>query len=59
MTNALNSTTTELFNQYEWFNQAFKMPVQAASDDFLAGGIEFKLASVSKNMNALFQEDSY
>ena len=59
MTDALNSTTKELFSQYEWFNQAFNMPVQSASDDFLAGGIEFKLASVSKNMNALFQEDSY
>lgn len=59
MTSALNSTTKELFSQYEWFNQIFNMSVQSASDDFLAGGIEFKLASVSKNMNALFQEDSY
>ena len=46
------SLNPEKTKEDEWFNQAFKMPVQAASDDFLAGGIEFKLASVSKNMNA-------
>lgn len=60
MTEGLTATTSdELFSQFEWYNQAFNNSVQAGSDDFLYAGINFKLISVSKNLNTMFQEDSY
>ena len=59
MTEGLTATTSdELFSQFEWYNQAFNNSVQAGSDDFLYAGINFKLISVSKNLNTMFQEDS-
>lgn len=59
MTEALSTSTNELLTEYSWFDSAFNNALQNASDDFLFGGLHFKLISVSKNMNALFQEDSY
>lgn len=59
MTEALSTSTNELLTEYNWFDSVFNCALQNASDDFLLGGIHFKLISVSRNMNALFQEDSY
>ena len=59
MTEAINTTSDELFGQFEWYSQCFNNSIQNASDDFLFKGINFKLISVSKNINTLFQEDSY
>ena len=59
MTEAINTTQDELFRQFEWYFQNFNNSIQQASDDFLFPGISFKLVSLSKNLNTLFQEDSY
>ena len=59
MTEAINTISDELFKQFEWYFQNFNNSVQAASDDFLFEGLRFKLISVSKNLNTMFQEDSY
>ena len=59
MTEALSTSTEQLLAEFSWFDSAFNNALQNASDDFLLGGLHFKLISVSQNMNALFQEDSY
>ncbi len=59
MTEALSTSTKELLAEYSWFDSAFNNALQNASDDFMWGGLHFKLISVSQNMNTLFQDDSY
>ncbi len=59
MTEALSTSTKKLLAEFSWFDSAFNNALQGASDDFLLGGLHFKLVSVSQNMNALFQDDSY
>ena len=59
MTDALNTTSKELFNQFEWFNQVFNNAVQAGSDDFLYSGIRFKLYAVGKNLDTMSEDESY
>lgn len=59
MTTDFNSTTKEIFNEFDWFDKTFTDSIQAASDDFLFKGLELRLLSVSRNMNALFLEESY
>ena len=59
MTEALSTSTKKLLAEFSWFDSAFNNALQSASDDFLLGGLHFKLVSVSQNMNALFQDDSY
>ena len=59
MTEGFETSTKELQSQFSWFDSTFNSAIQNASDDFLLGGISFKLVSLSRNMNALFQEDSY
>lgn len=59
MTEALSTSTEQLLAEFSWFDSAFNNALQNASDDFLLGGLHFKLISVCQNMNALFQEDSY
>lgn len=49
----------ELYDQYNWFYQTFLPSIQTAGDDFFSGLFSFKLISVSKNMNVLFQGDDY
>lgn len=59
MTEALSTSTKKLLAEFSWFDSAFNNALQGASDDFLLGGLHFKLVSVSQNMNTLFQDDSY
>lgn len=49
----------ELYEQYDWFYRAFYQPIQTATDEFFTELFELKLASVSKNINILFQGDEY
>ncbi len=59
MTEALTTTSDELFRQFNWYCDFFTNPILNASCDFLAKNLEIKLVSVSKNLNVLFQEDSF
>lgn len=59
MTEILNTTSSELFSQFEWFNQVFNNAVQAGSDDFLYSGIRFKLYAVGKNLDTMSEDESY
>ncbi len=59
MTELIDTTSDELYSQFEWFNQMFNAAVQAGSDDFLYSGINFKLISVSKSLNTMSQDESY
>ena len=54
-----NTFNNNLLNQFNWFNSSFGVPLKATSDDFFQYGFLFKLMSVSLNINAMFQDDSY
>lgn len=49
----------ELYAQYSWFYNAFLPKVQECSDDFFLNVFNFQMASLSLNINALFQGSSY
>ena len=49
----------ELYEQYDWFYKSFLHPIQVAADEFFTELFAFKLISVSKNINILFQGDDY
>ena len=49
----------ELRGQYNWFYQNFLHLIQNAGDDFFSEFFSFKLVSLSKNVNVLFQGDDY
>ena len=49
----------ELYGQYNWFEQSFLPSIQLATNEFLTDLFSFKLVSVSKNINVLFQGDDY
>jgi len=53
------SFSSELYRQYGWFNDIFLPPVQDASDAFFDKGFEFKLVSISENMNILTKAESF
>ena len=53
------SFSSELYRQFGWFNDTFLPPVQEASDDFFDKGFEFKLVSISENMNVLTRSESF
>ena len=53
------SFSSELYRQYGWFNDIFVPPVQEASDEFFDKGFEFKLVSISENMNILTKSESF
>lgn len=59
MTEAFDTTSKELFNQFEWFNQYFNNAILAGSNDFLSVGLQFKLLSASKSLNMMSQDESY
>ena len=59
MTDILDTTSKELFNQFEWYYQIFNNAVQSASDDFLYAGLNFKLYSVGKNLDTMSPNESY
>lgn len=53
------SFSSELYRQYGWFDDIFLPPVQEASDEFFDKGFEFKLVSISENMNILTKSESF
>ncbi len=58
--NQINTSfSSELYRQYGWFDDIFLPPVQEASDEFFDKGFEFKLVSISENMNILTKSESF
>lgn len=53
------SFSSELYEQFNWFKTTFEPPVQEACDEFFDPGFEFKMVSVSENMNVLTQNESF
>ena len=53
------SLPSEVYSQFNWFKNVFEPPVQSASDEFFDPGFEYKLISVSENMNVLTQNESF
>ena len=53
------SLPSEIYSQFDWFKNYFEPPVQSASDEFFNPGFEYKLVSVSENMNVLTQNESF
>ena len=53
------SFSSELYRQFGWFRDVFLPPVQEASDEFFDKGFEFKLVSISENMNVLTKSESF
>ena len=51
--------SNNLTNQYSWFNSVFSTSLKNTSDEFFEYGFSFKLMSMSLNINAMFQDDSY
>lgn len=49
----------ELYKQYSWYDSIFTPTVRACSDEFFFEGFEYKLASISTNMNVLAQNDTF
>lgn len=49
----------ELYAQYNWFHNAFSPAIQASGDEFFSQHFFFRLMSLSKNVNVLFQGDDY
>lgn len=56
---AKTNIDNELYAQYSWFEHAFMSAMQKSSDEFYTELFSFKLVSLSKNINALFQGDDY
>ena len=54
-----NIFSNSLVNQYNWFNNLFVNSLKSTSDEFFQYGFSFKLMSMSLNINAMFQDDSY
>ncbi len=58
--NQINTSfSSELYRQFGWFSDIFLPPVQEASDEFFDKGFEFKLVSISENMNVLTKSESF
>ncbi len=49
----------ELYKQYAWFDSVFTPVVKNCSSEFFYDGFEYKLASISTNMNVLSQNDTF
>lgn len=49
----------ELYAQYNWFYNSFFKSIQTGASEFFSELFDFKLISVSKNINILFQGDDY
>mgnify|MGYP004503988305 FL=1 len=54
-----NTFDNNLINQYHWFNSVFCTAIKNTSDEFFQCGFSYKLMSMSLNINAMFQDDSY
>jgi len=53
------SERDELYTQYNWFYHSFLDSIQVAANEFFSDLFDFKLISISKNINILFQGDDY
>ena len=49
----------ELYKQFSWYDSVFTPAVKNCSDEFFFEGFEYKLASVSTNMNVLSQNETF
>lgn len=49
----------ELYRQFSWYDSIFTPVVKDCSDEFFFDGLEYKLASISTNMNVLAQNDTF
>ena len=49
----------ELYKQFSWYDSVFTPVVKACSSEFFFEGFEYKLASVSTNMNVLSQNETF
>ncbi len=49
----------ELYKQFSWFDSIFTPVVKECSSEFFFDGFEYKLASISTNMNVLAQNDTF
>lgn len=49
----------DLYKQFAWFDSVFTPIVKYCSNEFFHGGFEYKLASISTNMNVLSQNDTF
>lgn len=49
----------ELYKQFSWYDSVFTPVVKECSSEFFFEGFEYKLASVSTNMNVLSQNDTF
>lgn len=49
----------ELYKQFSWYDSVFTPVVKSCSSEFFFDGFEYKLASISTNMNVLAQNDTF
>lgn len=49
----------ELYKQYSWYDSVFTPVVESCSREFFFDGFEYKLESVSTNMNVLSQNETF
>ena len=49
----------ELYKQFAWFDSVFTPVVEGCSSEFFFDGFDYKLASISTNMNVLSQNDTF
>lgn len=49
----------DLYKQFSWFDKVFTPLVKSCSSEFFHDGFEYKLASISTNMNVLSQNDTF
>ena len=49
----------ELYKQFSWYDSIFTPVVRSCSEDFFFSGFEYKLASISTNMNVLSQNETF
>lgn len=49
----------ELYKQFSWYDSVFTPVVKDCSNEFFFDGFEYKLASVSTNMNVLSQNETF
>ena len=49
----------ELYKQFSWYDSVFTPVVKSCSSEFFYDGFEYKLASLSTNMNVLSQNETF
>lgn len=49
----------DLYKQFGWYDSSFTPVVESCSKEFFFDGLEYKLVSISTNMNVLAQNDTF